>query len=86
MKKSMVKMHGVKAVYHVSKGVNVVTAFGRGNESVLEQQIEKENFRVSFTKYELERYVQQIRNSQMIGLILSDTDCFVLSYVLLCLS
>ena len=29
-------------------------------------------------KYELERYVQQIRSSQMMGLILSDTDCFVL--------
>ena len=29
-------------------------------------------------KYELERYVQQIRNSLMMGLILSDTDCFVL--------
>lgn len=39
MKKSMVKMHGVKTVYHVSKGVNVVTAFGRGNDSVLDKRI-----------------------------------------------
>lgn len=32
-------MHGVKTVYHVSKGVNVVTAFGRGNDSVLDKRI-----------------------------------------------
>ena len=40
MKKSKVKLNGVKAVYHISPDVRVTTAFGRGNNSVLDKRIE----------------------------------------------
>ncbi len=40
MKKSKVKLNGVKAVYHISPDVRVITAFGRGNNSVLDKRIE----------------------------------------------
>ena len=40
MKKSKVKLNGVKAVYHISPDVRVIAAFGRGNNSVLDKHIE----------------------------------------------
>lgn len=40
MKKSKVKLNGVKAVYHISPDVKVTTTFGRGNNSVLDKRIE----------------------------------------------
>ena len=40
MKKSKVKLNGVKAVYHISPDVRVTAAFGRGNNSVLDKRIE----------------------------------------------
>ena len=40
MKKSKVKLNGVKAVYHISPDVRVIATFGRGNNSVLDKHIE----------------------------------------------
>lgn len=39
MKKSKVKLNGVKAVYHISPDVRIIAAFGKGNSSKLDKLI-----------------------------------------------